>query len=185
MKKSAKFFGKSLLALALGVIAVAGLAVAGLLSYYGKVVGTANVAQSLLVDGNTYSQEVKDNLGNIVAGESYIKEHYLKNQATQEGVVAKAKLTPDDPSTTDVEKYPDGVTVTYYKATWTDANNNGEVDSGEIACSTTEAYSSDDIIEVGAGQVVPFCIKYTFAVNLEPSTSENPYTITTYVAVTQ
>jgi hypothetical protein len=50
MKKSAKFFGKSLLALALGIIAVAGLAVAGLLSYYGKVVGTATVSQGVVLE---------------------------------------------------------------------------------------------------------------------------------------
>jgi hypothetical protein len=50
MKKSAKFFGKSLLALALGIIAVAGLAVAGLLSFYGKVVGTATVSQGVVLE---------------------------------------------------------------------------------------------------------------------------------------
>jgi len=50
MKKSAKFFGKSLLALVLGVIAVAGLGIAGLLSYYGKVVGTATVSQGVVLE---------------------------------------------------------------------------------------------------------------------------------------
>jgi len=50
MKKSAKFFGKSLLALALGIIAVAGLGIAGLLSYYGKVVGTAKVSQGVVLE---------------------------------------------------------------------------------------------------------------------------------------
>jgi hypothetical protein len=57
MKKSAKFFGKSLLALVLGIIAVAGLAVAGLLNYYGKVVGTAKVQQSVVVKAISGSTE--------------------------------------------------------------------------------------------------------------------------------
>ena len=60
MKKSAKFFGKSLLALALGIIAVAGLGIAGLLNYYGKVVGTATVSQGVVL-------EVYDDNGNQLA----------------------------------------------------------------------------------------------------------------------
>jgi len=50
MKKSAKFFGKSLLALALGIIAVAGLAVAGLLSYYGMITGRVTVSQGVVLE---------------------------------------------------------------------------------------------------------------------------------------
>jgi len=50
MKKSAKLFGKSLLALALGIIAVAGLGIAGLLTYYGQVVGTATVSQGVVLE---------------------------------------------------------------------------------------------------------------------------------------
>jgi hypothetical protein len=50
MKKFAKFFGKSLLALALGIIAVVGLGIAGLLTYYGQVVGTAMVSQGVVLE---------------------------------------------------------------------------------------------------------------------------------------
>jgi hypothetical protein len=50
MKKSAKFFGKSLFALVLATVLLGGLAVAGLLSYYGKVVGTATVSQGVVLE---------------------------------------------------------------------------------------------------------------------------------------
>jgi len=64
MKKSAKFFGKSLLALALGIIAVAGLGIAGLLSYYGRIVGTATVSQGVVLevydDGNRLARAQGD-----------------------------------------------------------------------------------------------------------------------------
>jgi hypothetical protein len=107
MKKSAKFLGKSLLALALGIIAVAGLAVAGLLSFYGKVVGTATVSQSVQVseDGDNWLTCSDTNGGgctitdtfNVIAGNTEYRTYYVKNNA---GVAATIKI--DDVSTLEV-----------------------------------------------------------------------------------
>jgi len=103
-KSSAKFFGKSLLALVLGIIAVAGLAVAGLLRFYGKVVGTATVTQSVQVssDNNNWLT-CSDTTGggctitdtfSVVAGNTAYRTYYVKNNA---GVSAGIKI--DDEST--------------------------------------------------------------------------------------
>jgi Ca2+-binding RTX toxin-like protein len=94
MKKSAKFFGKSLLALALGIIAVAGLAVAGLLSYYGRVVGTVTVNQSLVIssDGSIWKECTRGDYSQCtvtysgitaIAGneQDFNNTFYLKNNA--------------------------------------------------------------------------------------------------------
>jgi hypothetical protein len=110
-KSSAKFFGKSLLALALGIIAVAGLAVAGLLSYYGKVVGTATVSQSVQVssDGNNWLTctgtagegcTISDTF-NVIAGNTEYKTYYVKNNA---GVAATIKIDDDGSTPSEVEE---------------------------------------------------------------------------------
>jgi len=85
-KSSAKFFGKSLLALALGIIAVAGLAVAGLLSYYGKITGTARVSQSVLVDGKSVPDSMTSlqySISDVKGGETFTTdEHTITDQSS-------------------------------------------------------------------------------------------------------
>ena len=49
--KKVKLFGKQISAVALALIAIAGLASAGLLRYYGMITGTATVEQSVKLDG--------------------------------------------------------------------------------------------------------------------------------------
>jgi hypothetical protein len=49
--KKVKIFGKQIPIAAIALLAIAGLASAGLLSYYGKITGTATVEQSVFLDG--------------------------------------------------------------------------------------------------------------------------------------
>jgi hypothetical protein len=80
--KKVKFFGRSIPAVAIALIAIAALASAGLLSYYGKITGTATVSQSVLVDGKDYKLPITGAWqGSFVAGKTFIERHYLENNA--------------------------------------------------------------------------------------------------------
>jgi hypothetical protein len=56
--KKVKIFGKQIPIAAIALLAIAGLASAGLLSYYGIITGTATVKQSLVIsnDGSTWKE---------------------------------------------------------------------------------------------------------------------------------
>jgi len=58
MSKKVKFFGRSIPAVAIALVAMAALASAGLLSYYGMITGPATVHQSLVIssDGSTWKE---------------------------------------------------------------------------------------------------------------------------------
>jgi hypothetical protein len=176
MKKSAKFFGKSLLALALGVIAVAGLAVAGLLSFYGKVVGTATVEQSVrLVDPSTDQELIcQDSKGTgctvtsynyltIVAGNTQNAGPFeLRNYASNDvNVNIQAEVTSGPEGT-------GGVTVTVVGV-----DSNG-------ACSDT-ASAPTSVPGKGTSQygVAKFCLK----ISSQPNAIPGDYEIRTTVSV--
>jgi hypothetical protein len=169
MKKSAKFFGKSLLALALGIIAVAGLAVAGLLSYYGKVVGTVTVHQSVILraydsnnnklgestptsDGNpadltcTGSVTAGDTLTNCQISSSSVAYFALENtaQTATATVTLSGSVSPNDIS--------DGVKFVTY----------------ENGCTNTQITGPQTI---NAGGSLKFCVLVPTKVNAQPTTA--------------
>jgi len=160
MKKSAKFFGKSLLALALGVIAVAGLAVAGLLNYYGKVVGTVTVSQSVQVskDGDTWLTcsgtegegcTISDTF-NVVAGDTVYRTYYVKNNA---GVDANINI--DDESTpSEVEEL--GVAVV-------DTGTN--CDDASVTYTNVLGAAGPLSSTLSSGQTKQICEKVKFRIN--------------------
>jgi hypothetical protein len=79
-----KFF-KSLpvIVIALALLSVAGIA--GLLSYYGKVVGTATVNQSVVVDGEVVpgSMNLHYSINGVKGGETFTTdEHTIKDQSS-------------------------------------------------------------------------------------------------------
>jgi len=159
--------------LAIGLLAVLGTA--GLLSYYGKVVGTVTVSQSILVDGQVYSDTGIQETITAYGGETKITPHYIKAVTT--ALPAKVKITLDNPATTDVETAPEGVTVKYLTATWTDNDSDGVMDTDEYQCGTNEIAQPVEL--TASSPVVPFCIQYSFAINYVSPTGGD--TITTYV----
>jgi CheY-specific phosphatase CheX len=162
-KSSAKFFGKSLLALVLGVIAVAGLAVAGLLSYYGKVVGTATVSQSVRVNDcqidSTHTCELPETI-NVVAGNSgYSGPYTIKNYATSE---APIKITCPDVIEGDK-------TVIDTKCVLL---------ASETDCSSATGYGDGPITDRLASEATKYlCIQYNPVINA----AKGSYEITTVV----
>jgi hypothetical protein len=117
-----KFFGRSIPAVAIALIAIAALASAGLLSYYGMLVGTATVAQSVKLDGKTcnadYSActiEYTVGASPTLAGSNYINGPYaLTNDAE---VPATVKLVTDQQPAdlwVDTLGKVNGITTSYY-----------------------------------------------------------------------
>jgi len=79
-----KIFGKQISTVLLALLLTGGLASAGLLSYYGMLVGTAKVEQSVKLDDKPYTEVITYNIGEspIVAGSSDVEgPHYLTNGA--------------------------------------------------------------------------------------------------------
>lgn len=96
-------------AIGLFAVLIAGtlIASAGLLSYYGSVETTADVSQSVLIDGNDYETPLSHSF-DINAGCTKIYKHKIKNTACVEAPIE---------ITTDIDGYgkgPGGVNVDYY-----------------------------------------------------------------------
>ena len=101
----------------LGLATIVGTVSAAVLTYYGKITGTVNVSQSVLVDGLAYP-ESKDitYTFNGVGGGTYTSYHTLKNQAPVPAIVRMDTSV----SAVDSEGHsisPEGVTVTYQLVT--------------------------------------------------------------------
>ncbi len=79
--KTIKIFGRqvSLLFFAFAIFAFA--ASATMLTYYGRFVTTANVKQSVLVDGESYTHGDITQTLDVTGGSESCSVHYLKNQA--------------------------------------------------------------------------------------------------------
>jgi hypothetical protein len=140
---------------------LAGLGIAGLLSYYGKVVGTSGVSQSvrLVIGDNEYqcttpeACTVNEEYSDIVAGSTITKIYTLKNYAST-----------DAPISISVEVSPEnqGVTADVFAS---DCSNN--------TAPTSVPAASEDV-----PGTVGFCVKVDSALATVPAT----YTIITTVA---
>ncbi|MBA7507035.1 hypothetical protein ES706_05751 [subsurface metagenome] len=117
VKTKVKVFGRSIPVLAIvAIVASAGLVSAALLSYYGKITMTADVKQSVLVDGEDYTWELTDVISEAApGGETFCFKHTLKNQAS---VPATVMLVTDITAVYDNGDPMDseGVTTTYLTA---------------------------------------------------------------------
>ena len=82
-------------------IALALTASAALLTYYGKVETTATVSQSILVDGNDWTNPVLDSF-DVTGGCTVCKYHWIRNNACIDGTVSLDTVISSP-----------GVTVTY------------------------------------------------------------------------
>jgi hypothetical protein len=111
-----KIFGKTISTTVLALVLTAVLGSAALLTYYGTITATANVYQSILLDGkdvNSGSLAVTDTISEPApGGESFCFEHNLKNQMSVSGTVNFASDCSKD-------GYADncgGITKTYKKS---------------------------------------------------------------------
>jgi len=102
--KKITVFGKTIPAFLVVSLLSAGLGSAALLTYYGRITGTANVQQSVVFSDNTTTKTYSFN-GNVMAGDSYTDLVSIKNRAN---VPASAKFI-----TTGDEVV--GITTTYWK----------------------------------------------------------------------
>ena len=142
--KKIKIFGKIPVTL-IAILLASGLATAGVLTYYAKIVGTATVRQSVRLseDGNTWLECPNCRITweyNGPAGATVVKgPYYLKNFA---GVPATVKFeTSCHNSTPDVgmsEEQCEGITTTYLllEPSWTTtAHQSGGTDGFDVAIS--------------------------------------------------
>ncbi len=85
--KKITLFGRTIPAL-VAVLVTIGLASAGLLTYYGMVVATVDVKQSILLDEQDYTAPITDGpFHPAPGGEKFCFKHWLKNQMSVEGTV--------------------------------------------------------------------------------------------------
>jgi hypothetical protein len=168
-KSSAKFFGKSLLALALGIIAVAGLAVAGLLSYYGRVVGTVTVKQAVVLDespcvnddGTPGNCDISES-PSLVAGDAVYTKHTLVYRSTNPSATTNVKVEATEPT-------EDSTTLVDAKYVIV------EDPDGSITCNEQTGQYSDSISSytLTAEKTYALCIQYTTPINVAGSFQVN------------
>jgi len=116
--KTINIFGKTISATALALILIAGIGSAALLTYYGTITATANVYQSILLDGkdvNSGSLAITDVIPEPApGGEKFCTKHILKNQMSVEGTVDLEMACSNN--IVGHESDCSGVTATYLKA---------------------------------------------------------------------
>jgi len=168
--KRFKIFGKTITATILGLLVLAGLGIAGLLSYYGKVVGTATVSQSVRLDGKQCTETTNGGLAcdltetfDIVAGNTYYTEHLLENEASVDAKINVVK-SGDVPQEFQSVKY-----------------SIQEGNPSNVDCETLEEEKYSDTINnfplQGNSVDYTLCIKYVVKINAAPGN----YSVTTQV----
>lgn len=116
--RSVRVFGKSIPILAIVAIAMTtGMASAALLTHYGRIRMTADVQQSVLVDGNDHTELITDVLSKPApGGETFCFKHTLTNQASVPATVEfETSYRPrleDDEITTTIYSLPLKTTLT-------------------------------------------------------------------------
>lgn len=106
---------KKIVLVALALILCVGIVSAALLEYYGRIITTAIVKQSVLVDGQDYTDIIQDIIPvDVPGGETFCFKHTLTNLASVPATVNFETIY----SAVDLNgewMNPDGVTATYYE----------------------------------------------------------------------
>ncbi|MEM5805448.1 MAG: hypothetical protein QW676_02860 [Candidatus Aenigmatarchaeota archaeon] len=167
------------------MLALAGVASAGLLSYYGKVVGTATVSQSVkLSDYDANGQIIQEidytgtitYSGSVVAGDTLVNgndastsiEYFkVKNYATESGANVKVGIDNDGDDQIDDTSLLDSAIdsvefVEYSSGTCTNTEIGSEI-TGKVGRELT----------LNAGGEQDFCIQIKFKINAEPGSYVN------------
>lgn len=159
-------FGKQVSAIVLGLLVMAGLASAGLISYYGMVVGTATVTQSVKLDDQTC---IDASGGDCTATDTF-------TTVGGDTIYKKYKLTNDASVSADVqisyEPTDDAYTVGYVVVEVEDQDAYDALDCSEQSFTDS---TIDTTLE--AGKMYAFCTAYQFAINA----LANEYAITTSI----
>jgi len=144
MSKKVKFFGRSIPAVAIALIAIAALASAGLLSYYGMITGTATVSQSVKVDGKdvkTGSLTITYDASGVAGSTKVDGPHTLRNDAEVPATV-KLVTSCDDTNPSTDPGYEEGKACygirTTYSTEITDDNTNFGSKSNEVVAIVPE-----------------------------------------------
>ncbi len=123
--KKINIFGKQISAIILGLTLMVALASAAVLTYFGMFTGTADVSQSVLVDGEDISAMPIEGAwnGSIIAGATTIEKHDLSNNAevpvtvdfntTCEDSTWWDSLSPSTDEYIDWATHCDGITTRY------------------------------------------------------------------------
>lgn len=165
--KTITVFGKQISAIVLGLLAIAGLASAGLISYYAMVVGTATVAQSVKLDDQTCTDAsgggcTATDTFSTIAGNTIYKLHKLTNDADVD-VDIQISYTPTD----------DAYAIGYAAE---EVEDYDELDE-ESYCQEQDFTDSTITPTLEAGKMYAFCAEYQFAINA----LADEYTITTNI----
>lgn len=116
--------GKMLVALVVIGLIATGVS-AGILSYVGKINITANVSQSVLLDGNDYTNPVTQTI-DVVGGCSYCYDHTLTNNGCQDATVAfETTITGPGGSGGVTVEYIDSVHLENKDASWNIISGDG------------------------------------------------------------
>jgi len=190
LNKKVKIFGKQIPAVLLALVAMTALASAGLLSYYGKAVGTATVSQSVKLsatDGiNTVTAE-GDGAAipfdiNVFAGDPFKNGLAdLDNDGDKDDQITYFELSNDASASANVKipiisKDIDGDgkeellnvdLVTYENGACTTTSLDSEITDGTY----------DVIVPAKGKGTVQFCVVGTFKLNTKPGTYQNAITI--------
>ena len=118
MAKSIRILGKQIPAL-LVAIALAGVASAGILAYYARIVGTATVSQSVVFSDGTTEKTYSFNGTTIIAGDTYTDLVEIMNRASVPATVKFDTKYVGPGCGTEVEPAEtcEGITTKYYKIT--------------------------------------------------------------------
>lgn len=139
----------------LGIIALLAvpLVAGATLSFYGSITGTADVSQSVVLDGNACDTDSSDctvdgeyNTGTYTAGDTVTEIHTLTNNA-QDPATVEFMTDQESGTMTDTSEYDDepGINTSYQLVTTPFAKGSGW--SSEFT--TEEASSGDESVKLG------------------------------------
>jgi hypothetical protein len=164
-----KVFGRTVPAVAIALVAMAALASAGLLSYYGMITGTATVSQSVRVNDcqidSDHTCKFTETIDVVAGSSGYSNAYAITNNADSE---APIKITCPDYTETQ-----DGSTVTVIDTKCVLLASELEPD-----CSSAIGYGDGPITDrLASGATKYLCIQYNPVINA----AKGSYEITTIV----
>jgi hypothetical protein len=151
LNKKVKIFGKQIPAVLLALVAIAGLASAGLLSFYGKAIGTATVQQSVQVnDASCTTDEACTSEYSIspVGGSEVVVKSVTQPDSVITGTALKIKNTASTQAsiklTVSYSPDGDGITTKYLVEKQIPSEDYSITDSSTITLSNIVADKDND-----------------------------------------
>jgi hypothetical protein len=186
-----KVFGRTVPTIAIALVAMAALASAGLLSYYGKFTGTAHVTQSVKLsdyDANNNQIHEVDYLGSIsfsdtvTAGDTLtngkdgttqIAYFKVKNYATSNPATVQIGLDQNEDNTID-SNLPDPA---YDSISFVKYDSNTRACTDDLLGSPIDGKQGTQLTLNANGDEQLFCVKVKFKINAVPTDYQFKLTI--------